>query len=339
MTLTRSLPTQHASGLSLIDERRLTMGRFVRNADGTVRTGVLPAHTNPLVTGRASMGYDIAAFNAVTSRTAAGAEEIANDATATVITTAAPGANSRIDVIWVRAQFASPVAADPNNDVVFGVTQGTAALSPVKPAIPAGALELATATILSTTTTTATAVITQTHQYTAAAGGLVLARSNAERDAWVAAEQARVRVLSSGVEFRREGSTWVAQPGAHAEFTGTFTVGENSPTNVPVLALDNSKTTDSSFVTAIAGGFTLKPGVYEITPSSNVGIQSTGRCFIDVAADGVTERVAWVTAPENILAGTGKVRAAADTTITITILQNSGAARNMATRVKITKVG
>lgn len=184
MTVTRSLPTQHASGLPLIDERRTTLGLFARNADGSARVGVLPAHTNPIVTGRASMGYDVAAFNAVTARTSAGAEQIANDGTVTVSTTAAPGSNSRIDVIWVRAQF--QVLGDANNDVVLGVTQGTAAVSPSKPSIPAGALELATATIPSTATTTTSSgvVISQTHPFTAAAGGTVLLRSQAEQDAW-----------------------------------------------------------------------------------------------------------------------------------------------------------
>jgi len=187
MTLTRSLPTQHASGLPLIDERRITVGLFAKNTDGTVRTGVLPAHTNPLVTGRASMGYDVAAFNAVTARTSAGAEEIANDASVTVTTTAAPGANSRIDVVWVRSQFV--VLGDANNDVVFGVTQGTAAVSPTKPAIPAGALELATANIPSTATTTLSSgvVITQTHQYTASAGGTVWLRNATEQTAFTPA--------------------------------------------------------------------------------------------------------------------------------------------------------
>lgn len=188
MTLTRSLPTQHASGLPLIDERRTTLGLFARNSDGTARVGVLPAHSNPIVTGRASMGYDIAAFNAVTARTAAGAEQIANDGSVTVTTTPAPGANSRIDVIWVRAQF--QILGDANNDVVFGVTQGTAAVSPTKPAIPAGALEFATATIPSTATTTLSSgvVITNTFQYTAAAGGVVRLRNSVEQAAWTPQE-------------------------------------------------------------------------------------------------------------------------------------------------------
>lgn len=239
MTLTRSLPTQHASGLPLIDERRTTMGLFARNADGSVRTGVLPSHQNALVTGRASMGYDIAAFNAVTARTAAGAEQIANDGSVTVTTTAAPTANSRIDAIYVRAQFV--VLGDASNDVIFGVVQGTAAVSPAKPSIPAGALELATATIPSTATTTTSSgvVITPTHPYTAAAGGIVLMRSLTERDAWAAPENAIVRVIGSGAEYRRVGAAWERRV---AGFTQTArvanpSVSQSSPATLITLNL------------------------------------------------------------------------------------------------------
>lgn len=210
MTLTRSLPTQHASGLPLIDERRLTMGRWARSALGVPRVGVIPTHTNPLVTARASMGYDVAAFHALTSRTSAGAEEIANDATTIVTTTTAPGANSRIDVIWVRSQFV--ILGDANNDVVFGVTQGTAAVSPTKPSIPAGALELATATIPSTATTTQSSgvVITQTYLYTAPVGGLVWLRSQTEQDAWAPSTGSLALRLDTGTVLRRNGNSWVA---------------------------------------------------------------------------------------------------------------------------------
>lgn len=333
MALTRSFPTQVPTGQPLTDTRRTTAGLVVRNADGTPRAGVFPSHTGALVTGRASMGYDVAPFLAATSRINTGVELIANDAVTIVPTIAAPASNSRIDVIWVRSQFMQH--ADTNNDVVFGVTQGTAAAIPSKPSIPPGALELATAEILSTTTTTATAVITQTYQCTAAAGGVVLARSNAERDAWSAADGSVVRVIGSGVEFRRSGTEWLSAPGAHAEFTGTVTVNDGGLASLPVMAVDSSKTTDSSFVTSVAGGFTVRPGVYAVTVSTGVGIAATGRCFIDV--DG--ERVAWASAPENNLAGTGQVRVSVNTTFPVSIFQTSGAARNMATRVKITKVG
>ncbi|VHM07101.1 Uncharacterised protein [Streptococcus pyogenes] len=221
MTLTRSLPTQHASGLPILDERRIYQGRYARNADGSTRLGVLPAHANPLVTGRASMGYDIGAFNAVTARTAAGVEEIANDGTITAATTPAPGSNSRIDVIWVRSLFSTPVSSDVSNDVVFGVTQGTPSASPAKPSIPAGALELATAEIPSTATTTLSSgvVITQTSPFTAAAGGVVWLRSAA--DAWAAPDGASAYRLDTKRIVDRVAGVWVSRGASAAVRTST----------------------------------------------------------------------------------------------------------------------
>lgn len=206
MTLTRSFPTQNPAGLPITDNRRVFAGLVARNSDGTPRAGVLPAHANPLVTGRASMGYDVAPFVAATSRINTGIELVANDAVTTVPTTAAPAANSRIDVIWVRSQFVQHV--DANNDVVFGVTQGTAAAVPTKPTIPVGALELATATILSTTTTTATVVITQTHPYTAAQGGVVWLRNQPEQDAYTPANGALGFRLDTGATLLRVAGAW-----------------------------------------------------------------------------------------------------------------------------------
>jgi len=244
MTLTRSIPTQHPSGVPILDERRVYQGRYARNSDGTARLGVLPAHTNPLVTGRASMGYDIGAFNAVTARTAAGVEEIANDGTVTATTTAAPGSNSRIDVIWVRAQFGSPVSSDGSNDVVFGVTQGTPAASPSKPAIPAGALELATATVPSTATTTQSSgvVITQTYQYTAAAGGTVLMRNRVELEAWSAPAGATARTLDTDLEWVRRPApsagplAWYIAPGQQLAYMSAAVTNGNSNTIIGTVA-------------------------------------------------------------------------------------------------------
>ncbi|KJL49147.1 hypothetical protein RS84_00259 [Microbacterium hydrocarbonoxydans] len=182
MTLTRTLPTQNPAGLPLADERRIYAGMLVRNADGTPRHGILPAHTGALVTGRAEMAYDVAPFVAATSRSNPGAEFVANDAVTRVVTTPAPASNSRIDVIWVRSQFA--LFSDASNDPVLGVTQGVAAPIPTKPSIPAGAEELGTAVILSTATQTSTAAITPTHAFTAMAGGCVFLRNQTEQDAF-----------------------------------------------------------------------------------------------------------------------------------------------------------
>ena len=199
MTLTRTFPTDRAEGLPLADTRLLVAAMVESDTTGKPRAGVLPSHYNPLVTGTTGMAYSVAAFSAVTARAGMGAELVANDGAATVATTAAPGANSRIDVIWVRSLFTT--TGDAGTDPVFGVTQGTAAASPSKPAIPAGALELATAVVLSTTTQTSTAVITQTHPYTAMEGGTVALRNQAEMDAWAPAGGSTAYRIDTGAVY------------------------------------------------------------------------------------------------------------------------------------------
>ncbi|RRJ85897.1 hypothetical protein EG850_10940 [Gulosibacter macacae] len=66
-------------------------------------------------------------------------------ASGTVTTTAAPASGSRIDLIWARQN--DPSKGDADNLVTSGVTQGNAAPTPVAPALPAGAVELARALV------------------------------------------------------------------------------------------------------------------------------------------------------------------------------------------------
>lgn len=223
MALTDSLPTGDAGGLTIADERLILAGLIAKNADGSPRVGVFPSGVGALVTGRASMGYDIAPFKAATSRTGLGVELLANDATVVnVPTDAAPSANSRLDVIYARAQFTS--SADPGNVPIFGVAKGTAAPVPTKPPLPAGALELAVAEIPSTATTTASVVITPSAPFTAAAGGIVLLRNAAELAAFAAADGTIARRLDNGILQYRTGGAWVAQPAPpFAEAAGQFT--------------------------------------------------------------------------------------------------------------------
>lgn len=210
MALARSLPTSDPAGLSVVDTRLDLAGLVTRNADGSPRLGIFPGGNPILVTGRASMGYDIAPFTAAVSRTGAGVELIANASTeVNVATTAAPGANSRIDVIWVRPQFAA--STDPGNVPVFGVTQGTAAAVPTKPPIPAGALELAFAEIPSSATTTASVVITQSAPFTATAGGVVPFRKLVDLTAWTSARVGQyAQNLETGALHVRGASGWLS---------------------------------------------------------------------------------------------------------------------------------
>ncbi|ONI65620.1 hypothetical protein CSIV_04900 [Microbacterium sp. CSI-V] len=209
--LTPSLPTEAPTGLSAAAHRRIEASSVVRSAAGVPRVGVVAWTTDPIVTGTTdlAMTYQIAPFVAVTARNSAGAERVANDSAVTVSTSAAPGSNSRIDVIWVRCLF--PLAGDTGTAPLFGVTQGVANASPSKPSIPAGALELATARVTSSDLATQTAVITQTVPYTAAPGGVVWLRNASEMAAWVPDVGALAWRLDTSNGYQYLGSTigWV----------------------------------------------------------------------------------------------------------------------------------
>ncbi len=232
MALSDTLPTQDAGGLSIADERLINAGEYVTSTAGVPRLGILPAHTNPIITGLASMGYSVAAFVGVVSRTGGiTAEKIANNGATTVTTTAAPASNSRIDVIWVRPQFVA--SADSGNVPLFGVTQGTAAASPSKPSIPAGALELATAVIPSTATTTTSSgvVITQTFLYTAFEGGTVLLRNQAEENAWAPHDGSLAFRLDTQTLRRRGNGSWNDATSFTPTWTGV-TLGSSTQSGI-----------------------------------------------------------------------------------------------------------
>ncbi|MDF2919741.1 MAG: hypothetical protein K0S70_3958 [Microbacterium sp.] len=228
MTLTPSFPAGEGdlTGTTAAALRRIQAGQIARAADGTPRAGVIPAHFDALVTGKASMGYDVGPFVAALMRTPGEVEFVANDASTAVTVTgyAAPGANSRLDVIWVRTERTS--AGDAANVRRFGITQGTANVNPSKPAIPPGALELAVAEVKATDTTTQTVVITQTAPYTAMAGGVVVLRNAAEAAAWTPANGAQAYRLDTQDELVRESGAWA---GGSVSYTPTWSASGVAP--------------------------------------------------------------------------------------------------------------
>jgi len=188
MTLSASFPTEDSSGNPIDDTRRIFGGMVATAADGTPRLGVIdPDPSTPLVTGTTSMAYLIKGDETfVTQRDSStgGVELSANDAVASVATTTAPVANSRIDVIWIKCQF--DVYGDSGLYApTFGVTQGTADASPSVPSIPTGATALAHAEVTSTDTTTETVVSEEwsTDNFSIACEMIFLASRSAERRA------------------------------------------------------------------------------------------------------------------------------------------------------------
>lgn len=301
MAIRKGLPAKLA--LTDADDTRYALSNLVVcDSAGVPRSGVTsPVNTN-IVTSSATMNVSVARFQGVAVRDA-GVVLLSNDGPTNVLVGTAPASNSRLDVIYAKQNDASSTVTvpDANNTPVFGVLAGVASATPVRnPAgLPAGALELATILVPSTATATNSAgvVITQTAQFTAAAGGVVPFRTTAERDAFSAAGGARGYVIANKAEYTRDGVIWapsgVAMAGgkvirsavAASLGAGAWAVLNNSTHWVSdVPALD---------VAAFSGIWTCTvPGIYDV----EAGIQldtTTSLLFIlkknDVSAGAVGE--------------------------------------------------
>ena len=237
MVLSNPFPG-HTTLTTFADLRRDLDGLVVRNSAGVMRAGVFPDHLNPLVTGRSDMKVNIADFRAVQNR--GGAVLLANVGTDTSVTLpAAPGANKRIDLIYVTMR--SSALGDAASTPVFGYVQGTASATPVAPSLPANlstAIPLATVEIPAGATTTLSAgvVITQVYPYTALAGGTVVVRNLVELGAWTPADGARAFCISDNCEYVRSGGQWTRPAGSRIAFA-------EAATTAPVNALDMPVTT------------------------------------------------------------------------------------------------
>lgn len=230
MVLSNPFPG-HTALTTFADLRRDLEGMVVRNAAGVMRAGVFPDHLNPIVTGRSDMKVNIGDFRAVQNR--GGAVLLANVGTDTSVTLpAAPGANKRIDLIYVTMRSAA--LGDAASTPVFGFVQGTASATPVAPPLPANlstAIPLATVEIPAGATTTLSAgvVITQVCPYTALAGGTVVVRNSVELAAWAPADGGRAYCVADSGDYLRTGGAWKNQgDGLRVTLTPTVSGGANT---------------------------------------------------------------------------------------------------------------
>lgn len=184
MTLRNSLFAVSGKA-SFLDARRDMSGLFV--CDKTTMmpiAGILDRSQDNLVTGNSnSMSVTVHPFNAVLNRF--GALLIQNDGDVKVPLSAAPSANSRIDVVYVKQNEARSPMSDSSDVPEFGVAKGVAAATPVAPSVPAGALVLAQILIPAGVSNTAAAgvVITQTYVGAAMKGDMLRVQTSAQRDA------------------------------------------------------------------------------------------------------------------------------------------------------------
>ena len=132
------------TGTSAQEARLALAGLMGRGPGGVVRTGAAVDDMTPIVVGTGAMSYQIRPFVLVTKFSDAnGPVLVANRATQTVTTTVAPGTNPRIDSVYALNRHVSGDGmSGDDNDVIFGVVQGTANLIPAQPAVPTGAVRL-----------------------------------------------------------------------------------------------------------------------------------------------------------------------------------------------------
>lgn len=254
MTATKGLGTYgNAVGtVTPLDHKMAQLGLVVKTAANTIRPGLFWDGSTTIVSGKANMSYDVRALSAVTTRGAtAGAVLLANDATYNVVTTAAPGSNSRYDVVYIWQREYSLDGTDSNP--VIGVVQGTAAASPTVPSLSAfpGAIELARILVpAGVTATNSGTTITQTAPFTATSGGIVPVRNTTERDggspyasaSWVESQQVWLIDIDqvqtySGSEWKAVGpitatpssvaGTGVSVSGSTVSFSGSTSISVN----------------------------------------------------------------------------------------------------------------
>lgn len=193
------------------DHKGAQAGQVVKASGNLIRPGLFWGGSATIISGKANMSYDVAAYTCVTTRGAtSGAVFGGNDGVLNVPTTAAPGSNSRIDIIyhWHREFSLDGVNSTPVIDVV----QGTAAAVPVAPSLAAfpGAIEIGRATVGAGITATTSATITQTAPFTAMAGGVIPFRSTTERDAGTYVESQLGWLIDSDRLQKYNGTAWTS---------------------------------------------------------------------------------------------------------------------------------
>lgn len=196
---------------SFMDARRDMSGLFV--CDKTTMlpiAGILDRSQDNLVTGNSnSMSVTVHPFNAVLNRY--GALLIQNDGNVNVPLNAAPSANSRIDVVYVKQNEKRSPMSDSSDVPTFGVVKGTAAAAPVAPAVPAGALALAQVLLPAGVSNTAASgvVITQTYIGAAMKGDMLRVWTFAQRDALTdAPEGTLLHNVADNCDYVRKGDKW-----------------------------------------------------------------------------------------------------------------------------------
>ena len=176
---------------------------------GLLTVGGASAANGNVVVGMSNrMAVTVRPFQAVLNRL--GALLIMNDGDVTVPLQAAPSANSRIDVVYVKQREKRAPISDSEDGPIIGVVTGTANLTPVAPRVPDGAVALAQVKVPSgvTNTTASGVVITQVYPFAATRGEELRFRSKGDMDAFAALDGTKAVTLSDNAHYVRNKGAW-----------------------------------------------------------------------------------------------------------------------------------
>lgn len=210
-------------------------GLIVRDKNGIPIPGVLPS-AEVLLTAGAGWTINVAPF--VASRTVDRAVLLGGTAEQLALDVApAPAANARLDVFYTRP--AEVGAGDPVE--AARVVTGVPGAVPVKPSIPAGAIEIGTFRSQAGQSSAAAGTLTNTFPFTTTAGGLFFARTKAALDGMNLIDGSRGYVLADKRTYVRQGGAW-SDPAGKVLWSGTpvyMQAGQTLALSEPVAAQPN----------------------------------------------------------------------------------------------------
>lgn len=300
------------SGVTDTTEARKDLAGLIEtDGSGVARAGVFPAHTNAIVTARSDMNVDIAAFQGCAVQFG-GPVLLANDGTIQLPSVlVSPGSGTNYYVVYVKQNESTAPGTDANNNVIAGASLSTASFTAARSALPAGAVELATVQVPSgvAATNAAGVTITQSFQYTAAEGGVVLVRNSTELAAWSPADGALAYQIDTKAYMSRVGGAWLpsASGGPHVVFARTAAF--NFTTTKTILTFDSTPVEGGlggALSTSDYGTFTcVLPGLYQVSAMATAGGASTTAVGLELfkgstAVRGVnaaTNTISWTSLP------------------------------------------
>jgi hypothetical protein len=301
------------------DFRRAASGVFVPTSPLNNRTGVTSA---PVLTGTGSFTCTVGPFSCVVNGTSNSQQSsywAALDQAATVTINAA-STQARIDLISLQIQDNVYDGSGQHQGVIL-YTAGTPG-SGVAPTAPANSISLWTVPVAANASSVNFSSATAVFPYTAAAGGIVPARSAADKPAVASAVQYRHRLDVtpavggvSPLECSLDGATWypVYDPAA---VYGTWTnCGVGSGFNVNIqpqyrTAPGNRIELRGAIVanTTVASGSAALTGIPAPSRQASMALPNPGQAAYSLIFNGATQLVASTQAngstfPTNLILG------------------------------------